>query len=123
MAKGLDALLGATLDITKEVYIPRLKTHFTLKTLTNADVQRANLRATTGKGNVDATQLSYALISAACVDPDFNNKALKAHYGATDELDCVGKALLPGEITLLVQEVSKMSGHGVSDEVVEEAKN
>ncbi|WP_339273714.1 hypothetical protein MKY59_21315 [Paenibacillus sp. FSL W8-0426] len=123
MAKGLEALLGASLDVTKEVYIPRLKTHFTLKTLTNADVQRANLRATTGKGNIDMTQLSYALISAACVDPDFNNKALKAHYGATDELDCVGKALLPGEVKLLVDELTKMSDLGVSDEAVEDAKN
>lgn len=123
MAKGLDALLGATLDITKEVYIPRLKTHFTIKAMTNEETARARLRATTSKDNVDATQFGYATIAMACADPDFNDKALKAHYGATDDVDCVSKALLPGEISHLSEEITKLSGFGVTEEMIEDAKN
>lgn len=123
MAKGLEALLGASLDVTKEVYIARLKTSFTVKALTNAETMKARLRATTGKDNVDATTLSYVMITMACSDPDFNDKALKAHYGASDDVDCVGKALLPGEIAKLAEEISKLSGFGVDDEMIEEAKN
>jgi hypothetical protein len=123
MAKGLEALLGANLDVTKEVYISRLKTSFTVKALTNAETTKARLRATTGKDNVDATTLSYVMISMACVDPDFNDKALKAHYGASDDVDCVGKALLPGEIAKLTTEISNLSGFGNEEELLEEAKN
>ncbi|SDC86927.1 Phage XkdN-like tail assembly chaperone protein, TAC [Paenibacillus sp. CF095] len=123
MAKGLEALLGANLDVTKEVYIPRLKTTFTVKALTNAETAKARLRATTGKDNVDAMTLSYVMISMACVDPDFNDKALKAHYGASDDVDCVGKALLPGEVQKLTTEISTLSGFGNEEELLEEAKN
>lgn len=127
MAKGLEALLGATLELTKEVYIPRLKTSFTVRALSNDDLRKINARATLpdGKGGkkTDDQVLNALIIVKGCVDPDFNDKALKAHYAAADEVDCVSKALLPGEMAKVMQAILDLSGFGNEDELVEEAKN
>ncbi|MEK4360805.1 hypothetical protein NYE48_27750 [Paenibacillus sp. FSL M7-1455] len=127
MTKGLDALLGASLDVETKVYIPRLKTSFTIKALSNEDIRRCNERATVfgqrGEKSTDNQMLNALFIAKSCIDPDFNNKALKEHYGAIDEADCVVKALLPGEVTKLLQAVMELSGFGDEDEMVDEAKN
>lgn len=127
MGQGLDALLGATLDVQGTVYIPRLKTHFTVKALSNDELRRVNERATVpgskGAKQTDDQLLNALFIAKACVEPDFNDKALKAHYGATDEADCVVKALLPGETAKLLKEIMELSGFGNEDEVLEDAKN
>lgn len=127
MTKGLDALLGASLDVETKVYIPRLKTSFTIKALSNEDIRRCNERATAfgqrGEKSTDNQMLNALFIAKSCIDPDFNNKALKEHYGAIDEADCVIKALLPGEVTKLLQAVMELSGFGDEDEMVDEAKN
>ncbi|MEC0370050.1 phage tail assembly chaperone [Paenibacillus chibensis] len=125
--KGLDALLGATLELESSVYIPRLKTKFTIKALSNDDLRRINERATVinprGEKSTDDQLLNALFIAKGCVDPDFNNKALKEHYGAIDEAECVTKALLPGEMAKLLQAVLDLSGFGNEDELIEEAKN
>ena len=98
--KGLDALLGATVEVESSVYISRLKTSFTIKALSNEDLRKANERATLpgprGEKKTDEQILNAQVIVKGCVDPDFTNAALKKHYGAMDEVDCVYKALLPG---------------------------
>jgi hypothetical protein len=127
MTKGLDALLGASLELTKEVYIPRLKTYFTVKAVNNDDLRRIGDRATkpTSKGGKtsDDQMFNALVVAKGCVDPDFNDKALKAHYGAADEADCVSKALLPGEMAKVLQAILDLSGFGNEDELVEDAKN
>lgn len=127
MAKGLEALLGATLELTKEVYISRLKTNFTIKALGNEDLRKINERATVfdGKGGkkVDNRTSHGLIVAKGCVDPDFNDKALKAKYEAVDEAECVFKALLPGEVDKLLDEILSLSGFGNEDELVEESKN
>lgn len=127
MAKGLEALLGATLEQTKEVYIPRLKTHFTVRALSNEDLRKIGQRATVpdGKGGqqTDNDTFNAMVVVKGCVDPDFNDKALKAHYGAQDDVDCAGKALLPGEMAKVMQAVLDLSGFGNEDELIEDAKN
>lgn len=127
MAKGLDALLGATLELTKEVYIARLKTHFTVKALGNEDLRKINDRAAKpdGKGGkvTDDQMFNALVIVKGCVDPDFNDKALKAHYGAADDADCVTKALLPGEMAKVLQAILDLSGFGNEEELIEDAKN
>ena len=127
MAKGLDALLGATLDLTKEVYISRLKAHFTVKALTNEDMRKIGERATVpdGKGGkkTDNDIFNALTIVKGCADPDFTDKALKAHYGAADEVECVTKALLPGEMAKILQAILDLSGFGNEDELIEDAKN
>jgi len=127
MAKGLEALLGATIDVQKPVYMARLKTEFTVKALSNEEMRSINMRATTvnGKGEkkTDDQLLNALFIAKGCVDPDFNDKALKTHYGASDEADCVAKALLPGEIAKLVTAILELSGFGDDEEMIEDAKN
>ncbi|MCD9024313.1 phage tail assembly chaperone [Cohnella silvisoli] len=125
--KGLDALLGATLDQQSQVYIPRLKTHFSVKALTSEELRKANDQATvpTGRGErkLDNNLFNAVLVVKGCVDPDFSNKTLIQHYEATDAADCVTKALLPGEIVKLFQTVLDLSGFGDDDELIEDAKN
>ncbi|KKO54509.1 phage tail assembly chaperone [Paenibacillus sp. DMB20] len=127
MAKGLEALLGATLELTKEIYIKRLNTHFTVKALSNEELRKINERATVidGKGakQTDNDIFNGMVVAKGCVDPNFNDKALKDHYGATDEVDCVSKALLPGEMAKVLQAVLDLSGFGNEDELIEDAKN
>ncbi|MEC0328677.1 hypothetical protein P4H42_03450 [Paenibacillus macerans] len=121
---GLEALLGASLAVEDTVYIPRLKTNFTVRALTSADLQKARQQATVGRdGTVDETLLNRLVIAKGCVDPDFNDKALRDHYAAEDAADCVDKALLPGELVRIIQAIMALSGFGDEDEVVEEAKN
>ncbi|EGG36512.1 phage tail assembly chaperone [Paenibacillus sp. HGF5] len=124
---GLDALLGATLELTNEVYIPRLKTHFTIKALGNEDMRKIGDRASKpdGKGGKtsDDQLFNTLVIVKGCVDPDFNDKALKAHYGAADDADCVTKALLPGEMSKVLQAILNLSGFGNEEELIEDAKN
>jgi hypothetical protein len=108
---ALQALLGATLDIRSEMYIPRLKTRFTVRALTSADIQKAQQQATIGRDRkVDETLLNRLIIVKGCVDPDFNDKALRDHYGAEDAADCVDKALLPGEMSRIGSEIMRLSG-------------
>ena len=124
---GLDALLGATLDITQQVHIKRLNASFTVKALGNEDLRKIGDRASKpdGKGGKTSDdQLFNALVIVkGCVDPDFNDKALKAHYGAADDADCVTKALLPGEMAKVLQAILDLSGFGNEDELGEDAKN
>lgn len=125
--RGLEALLGATLDVQETVYIPRLKTHFTVKALTSDELRRVNERATIpgarGEKTIDNALLNALFIAKGCVEPDFSNKALIQHYGATDDVDCVVKALLPGEVGKVMQAVLDASGFGDEEEMVEDAKN
>lgn len=125
--KGLDALLGATLEQESQVYLPRLKASFTVKALSNDALRKANDQATvpTGRGEkrLDAQLFNAVVITKGCVDPDFSNKALIQKYEATDAADCVVKALLPGELVKLTQAIMDLSGFGNEDELVEDAKN
>lgn len=121
---GLEALLGASLQIEDTVYIPRLKTHFTIRALTNADFKSARQQATVGRDkSVDEALLNRIVVVKGCVDPDFNDKALRDHYGAEDAADCVYKALLPGDLTRVLQAIMTLSGFGDDGDAVEEAKN
>lgn len=125
MNKGLDALLSATLDVQEEVYIPRLKTTFTIKALTEEEIEATTQEATTGRnGSVDMKLQNRLIVAKATLDPNFNDKALKAHYGTTTPDETVKKALLPGEQAKLFQAVLKLTGFADgSEEAIEDAKN
>lgn len=128
MAKltGLDALLGASTEQESQVYIPRLKTSFTVRALTNDDFRKATDQAShnvKGEKVVDNRLLNAVLVAKGCVDPDFSNKSLIEKYEATDAPDCVSRALLPGELAKVLGTIMELSGFGNEDELVEEAKN
>lgn len=124
---GLDALLGATLDLRDTVYIPRLKTSFTIKALTDAELRSASEQATIpgakGAKSTDDRLFNALIIVKGCVDPEFSNKALQTHYGATDPADCVQKALLPGESAKVLAAILALSGFSNEEETIEDAKN
>lgn len=124
---GLEALLGASLDVQDTVYIPRLKTHFTVKALDQTEMTRARDQATIptrkGEKELDGQLFNAVLIAKGCVDPDFSDKALISHYGASDAADCVAKALLPGELAKVLTAIMKLSGFDDEEELIEEAKN
>lgn len=122
MATALEALLGATKDITREVYMGRLKAKFKIRPLSTPDLKKAGEQATIGD-TLDNQLHNAAIISIGCIDPVFSDKALRDHYEATDAADCVTKALLPGEVARLVKEILALSGFTEEDEAVDEIKN
>ncbi|WP_046214785.1 phage tail assembly chaperone [Paenibacillus wulumuqiensis] len=122
MSKALEALLGASKDVTGEVYMERLGTSLKIRPVTTQDMERARQRATIGPGKVDERVLTNLIIAATTLEPDFGNKDLLAHYGAEDAADCVEKSLLMGERSHLEEKIMKLSGYGQSDPV-EDAKN
>lgn len=129
---ALDALLNADseAEIYEEVYIPRLKAKFRVKSIKHGELTKLQEQCTVTyrKGGklvkeVDEDMLGMLLIAKACVDPDFDNKALQQHYKATDAVDCIKKSLLAGEVLQLTQAILSASGFKNGDELIEEAKN
>ncbi|WP_246586616.1 phage tail assembly chaperone [Cytobacillus gottheilii] len=128
---ALEALLGAELKIENDVFIKRLNTHFTVKAIDGQTINKLREQATyhVGKGKnkraeVNEEDFKGLLIATACVSPDFGNAKLLEKYGAKDAGDCVYKALLAGEITLLQDEILRASGYAEdTDEEIEEVKN
>lgn len=123
---ALDALLGASTEIEDSVFIKRLGVEFTVKSLSTHEISELRAQATRpgrkGKPEVvDNELLSNLMIVASCVNPDFSDPKLIAHYEASDAADCLQKALLPGEVAALAQAVMEVSGFDVDE--VEAAKN
>ncbi|MED4399771.1 phage tail assembly chaperone [Metabacillus fastidiosus] len=122
----LEAMLGTSKDIEKQVYIKRLNTHFTVKRVDEEfDDIKAEVTYYTGKGKkrtkeLDEDKFNLALIAEGCVNPNFKDKRVLEHYGVQKATDAVRKALLVGEQLELVQEILDASGF---DNEVEEAKN
>lgn len=104
-----------------------MKTHFTIKALSNEDLRKINDRAAKpdGKGGkvTDDQMFNTLVIVKGCVDPDFNDKALKARYEAADDIDCVTKALLPGEMVKVMRAILELSGFGNEEALIDDAKN
>lgn len=127
---ALDALLGAELNQEHDVFIKRLGTHFTVKSLSGSDVDKLTQQATytVGKGKNKRQELNQEefgslLIAKACKSPDFNNEELKEKYDATDAADCAKKALLAGEVAKVADAILSASGFDDDDEGIEDAKN
>lgn len=126
----LEALLGASVEVEETVFIKRLGVNFRVKALTGDKLNslREQCTYTEGKGVNRRTftnedELGKLLIAEACVEPDFGDAKLLAHYKAKDAADCVQKALLAGEVTTLSHAVLDVSGFDNAQEDVETAKN
>jgi hypothetical protein len=119
---ALDALLAADLTIEKDVFIKRLGTHLRVKALDGKTLAKIRERATFG-GTIDENLLGALLIEKACVNVNFNDPRLLEKYGASDGADAVQKALLAGEIALLMEVIYDISGFGYDEEAIEEIKN
>ncbi|OME86925.1 hypothetical protein BK120_08355 [Paenibacillus sp. FSL A5-0031] len=117
---ALQALLGASTDIKKNVPIRRLGVDFTLKAMSEAEIERVKTECTYGDGKggkrLDDSLFNAAMIAKACVEPNFGDRSLIDHYNAEDAADCVRKALLAGEIAKLIVGIMDVSGFG-DDEI------
>lgn len=131
MTNALQALLGAkpATEITDTVPIKRLGEDFTIKALTGDDIDKIRDQATYPVKNGKKTELKVneeevarLLIVKSVVDPNFADDSLLTHFGASDEGECVQKALLAGEITTLQNAIMTLSGFD-DEEEIEEAKN
>lgn len=127
---ALDALLGADLNIEKDVYIKRLNTYFTIKALDGNTINRISDECThyVGKGSkrkkeLDEQKFGSLVIVKACVNPNFADKRLLEKYNATLAEEVVQKALLAGEIAKLAGEIMALSGFNDDDDEIEEVKN
>lgn len=129
---ALQALLGAkpAAEITEKVAIKRLGTEFTIKALTGDDIDNIRAQATypvrNGKKTeqkVNESLVSRLLVAKAVIEPNFADKSVLEHFGATDAGEAVQKALLAGEIATLQEAVLELSGFGDLDEEIDEVKN
>lgn len=127
---ALEALLGAEIKDEKEVYIRRLNTNFTIKSISGAELQEATDEAsvTFGSGRnrrkeTDDLKFSALLIAKACVKPNFADSRLLEKYGAVSVDEVVLKALRAGEVAKLAQEVMEISGFEDDDDAIEDVKN
>lgn len=126
---ALEALMGATTDIQKPVYMKRLDSDFVIKALTGDKINELREQCTyskPGKGGkmerVENTEeLGQLIVAEACVEPDFSDEALMTHYKAISPGNCTQKALLAGEIVKLSAEIMDLSGF--EDDPIEEVKN
>ncbi|UKS30152.1 hypothetical protein LOZ80_14915 [Paenibacillus sp. HWE-109] len=127
---ALQALLSANLEIEQDVYIKRLGVNFRIKAISTKDLEKAREQCTqvSGKGSrkesvIDTDRLNAVLAVKFCVSPDFGDKALLAKYNAANAVECVGKALLPGELAKINAAGTELSGFGDDEEAEEDVKN
>jgi hypothetical protein len=125
----LQALLATNLEVESDVFIKRLGGSFRIKAMDTVTLAKAREQAThvtaKGRSTVDETRLKAIAVTKFCVIPNFGDAALMAKYGAMNAVDCVEKALLPGEIERILDAGMALSGYGDDDEEAEidEIKN
>ncbi|NOU98485.1 phage tail assembly chaperone [Paenibacillus planticolens] len=127
---ALQALLSANTEIEKDVFIKRLNVNFRLKAISTKELEKAREQCTrmTGTGSkrestVDSDRLNAVLATKFCVNPDFGNAALLDKFSAANAVECVGKALLPGELVRIVAAGMDLSGFGDEEDAEEDVKN
>jgi hypothetical protein len=119
---ALQAFLGAELDIKEKVAIKRLGVELEVKALTSKTLQKLTEQATFGK-SVDEMKLNGLFVSTAVTNLNFADPKLLEKYEASDAIDCVNKALLPGELVNVVKAIMSASGFDDINEQIQAAKN
>jgi hypothetical protein len=129
MSDALHALLSYDKEPEKDVYIKRLGVNFRVKAIDTAEFYQIREQATytVGKGadkktEVREDEVAALIVAKGVVDPNFGDKKVLEKFKATDASDAVKKALYIGEITLLQDEILRLSGFDDGEEV-EEIKN
>lgn len=129
MAMQIDALqafLTTDLNIEKDVPIRRLNTTLRVRAIDSMTLERAREQATFGSRKervVDGLKLYAVLVTKMVTNVDFGHVDMLRKYGASDAVDCVRKALLPGEIERIVNVGWELSGYTDEETAVDELKN
>ncbi|UWG96398.1 hypothetical protein LPY66_16075 [Dehalobacter sp. DCM] len=131
----LELLLKADTDQfklpTRKVEIPRLselfggQAVFTCQALSPSkynEIQEAAANFMNGQiQGIDMGEVQMDTVLAGVIDPNLKDKELMAHFKVPTPAELIKKMLLPGEIVMLFNVISEISGFG--DDVVKEIKN
>lgn len=127
--KLLEKLLSTPDEVTKQVYMKRFDTYFTVKAISSEEYSRLenrckypvkNKRTHQIEEKTNQEMLSNLLIVTACVKPNWNEPRLLEKYGTSDPAKVIRKRLYIGEISQLTEAIMDASGF---DDGLEEAKN
>lgn len=122
-------------DITDEVVVSRRfkdkdgnLLRFKIRAMTNRTFDDLRKRFTRmGKGrkvDFDAQGFNNAVVIEHTIEPNFKDADSIEKLGCSTPEEYLGKVLLAGEITTLVQKIQELSGFDVDmEDLVEEAKN
>lgn len=128
-ASLLNALLSVEDEVVKTVKMPRFGCCFKIKGISTEVYKRLedrckypviNKRTHTTTEKINQDLLSYRLIDAACIEPNWSDPQLLRKYNTEDPIVVIQKRLLLGEVTALTTAI--MDASGFSDDV-EEIKN
>ncbi|RJE48692.1 MULTISPECIES: XkdN-like protein [unclassified Dehalobacter] len=131
----LELLLKADTDQFKlpirKVEIPRLsalfggQAVFTCQALSPSkynEIQEAAADFTNSQiQGIDMGEVQMATVLAGVIEPNLKDKELMAHFKVPTPAELVKKLLLPGEIVMIFNVISEISGFG--DDVIKEIKN
>lgn len=94
-----------------------------------ATVNQRLKKTTTIHTTIDDERMNLSMIQTACVDPDFNDVAVRnriaeasGHGNANTPELCIKLLFLPGEIMQLAAEILSISGFDTGEDTVEELK-
>lgn len=129
MTKLSEFLAKRDTNITEEVVVSdKIPFPFKIRALTSDEFtqiqKECNKPLKKGKFEFDSAKYNEKVILLGCVDPDFKSEADVKAAGCVTPGQYVRKALLPGEMSNLVQAISVLSGFDKDiDELKDEAKN
>ncbi|WP_010495083.1 phage tail assembly chaperone [Paenibacillus elgii] len=126
MTDPLQAFLTADLNVETDVFIRRLGVSLRIKALDSATLEKAREQATFGgrKERVfDGDKFKAILVARMVTNVDFGHADMLTKYNASDSVDCIRKALLPGEIERITEAGAELSGFMDDGEAVDEVKN
>jgi hypothetical protein len=131
MSEKKKDLLKTLLEIgaekpSKEVYIKRFDSHFTVQSVTYKEMQKLRERATYPVGKKGETKLndeefSMLIIETGVLEPNFAAPELVAKFGTPS--DAIQELLTPGEIAKISAEIMELSGFGDEEDGEDEVKN
>lgn len=115
-------------DIQETIYVNERLGSFVVKPMTSAqfDEYSKRCRSKVNKKGVDfdGGKFNLLIVAGQVVKPDFNNAELLKKAGCATASELIQKKLLAGEISLLSEKISEISGFSTDiNESAQEAKN
>lgn len=115
-------------DIQETIYVNERLGSFVVKPMTSAqfDEYSKRCRSKVNKKGVDfdGGKFNLLIVAGQVVKPDFNNAELLKKAGCATASELIQKKLLAGEIALLSEKISEISGFNTDiNESIQEAKN
>ncbi|SEN73616.1 Phage XkdN-like tail assembly chaperone protein, TAC [Amphibacillus marinus] len=133
MSSLQDFMLENTSLSEKEVKLPRFKSPFVIKAISEAEntaLRKKNTVKVKGSGGqlmprTDSEKYMGELVASCIVIPDLADKKLQEHYGTLgSKVDTLRSMLLAGEFATITNEIQSINGFDIElDELREEVKN